>query len=52
MVNFYARHGMVVEKNHEKNSFKQSMLEKNIKFQGKKNKTTPKKSLRKTSIIY
>ena len=53
MFKFYVRHGMVVAKNHEILSFKQSRwLEKYITFKTKKNETKLKLILRKTSLTY
>ena len=53
MLQFYVRHGMVVEKIHEVISFKQSKwLKKCISFNTPKPKTELKIILKKTSLTY
>ena len=52
MLNFYVRHGMVVEKNHEMISFKFSKCLKIIVVLILKNETEQKIILRKTSLNY
>ena len=52
MLEFYVRHGMIVEKIQERISFKQSKwLDNYISF-NTKNETKPKMNLKKTSINY
>ena len=52
MLNFFARHGMIMDKIHEKISFEQSMcLERYINFNPQRERKI-KMNLRKTSINY